>query len=193
MLNRWEESLNEKICGLDLDGVLNYYPQPWVDFINQWLDTNFTDLNEAKSSIPYQTYRDLKYEYRESGYKTSLEVRAGAVELTKMLKEKKYTILILTSRPFHDHKSLFKQTVDWLQVNDLQFDGIIFGHNKHAEILNQAPSLRFMVEDHRYYANQVANWGYKAFLMNNRYNQGDLVKGVIRIERLKEVLSYDWV
>lgn len=190
MLNRWEESLNEKVCAFDIDGVLNYYPQPWVDFLNQWLDTTFADLTEAKDSIPYSKYRELKFEYRESGYKAKLQVREGAVELTRRLKEKGYTILILTARPFHEHKSLFKQTIDWLNIGDIRYDGIIFGRDKHIQVLDRAPSTRFIIEDHRYYANLVAKWGYRTFLLDNRYNRGPLLKNVVRINKLLEVISY---
>jgi uncharacterized HAD superfamily protein len=190
LLNRWEESLNEKVCAFDIDGVLNYYPQPWVDFLNQWLDTTFADLTEAKDSIPYSKYRELKFEYRESGYKAKLQVREGAVELTRRLKEKGYTILILTARPFHEHKSLFKQTIDWLNIGDIRYDGIIFGRDKHIQVLDRAPSTRFIIEDHRYYANLVAKWGYRTFLLDNRYNRGPLLKNVVRINKLLEVISY---
>jgi uncharacterized HAD superfamily protein len=187
---RWEEMMADKTCGLDIDGVLNYYPQPWLDFLNGWLDTEFTDLNHAKKIVPYQTYRDIKWEYRESGVKAELTVRDGAKELTYKLKEKGYTILVLTSRPFDSHKGLFKQTIDWLHQSDLQYDGIIFGSNKLQEVLHKAPNLSFLIEDHRFYANMVAKWGYPVFLMDNQYNQGTLLPEVTRIKHLWEVFQY---
>ncbi len=187
---RWEESINEKICALDIDGVLNYYPQPWLDFLNDWLDEDFKDLNNAKESIPYQQYREIKWEYRESGIKSRLAVREGAVDLTHRLKDKGYTIIVLTARPFHNHKSLFKQTIDWLHHNHLKYDGLIFGENKQIEVLSKAPNLEFFIEDHRAYANQLARWGYKVFLVNNRYNTGSLLPSVIRINELKEVFNH---
>ena len=187
---RWEEMMADKVCGLDIDGVLNYYPEPWLDFLNGWLDSDFTDLNHAKSIVPYQLYRDIKWEYRESGVKRELSPRAGAKELTHELKERGYTILVLTSRPFDNHKGLFKQTIDWLHGNDLQYDGIIFGSNKLQEVIHKAPNLSFLIEDHRFYANMVAQWGYEVFLMDNQYNQGTLLSRVTRIKNLQEVLKF---
>jgi len=193
MQNRWEDEQDQKICAFDVDGVLNYYPDPWVEFINRNSAEKYRDLNDAKRNIPYQLYRDLKYEYRESGVKANLKVRAGAKETLKELKHMGYTILIITSRPFEEHKSLFKQTTDWLSKNKLPYDGIIFGKNKYVEVLTKAPNLRFLVDDHRYYANSVARWNYKAFLVDNQYNQGYLENGVYRIKDLREILDYEFV
>lgn len=191
MLNKWEEALNDKVCAFDIDGVLNYYPDPWVSFINDWLDTNFKDLNEAKNTIPYQKYRDIKYEYRESGYKSSLKIRAGASKITHRLKREGYTILNITTRPFHRHRGLFKLTTDWLNKGNVLFDGVVFGENKHIEVLSRAPNLKFMVEDHRYYANLVSQWGYRVYLLDNQYNQGSLLPNVKRIYRLEEILEHE--
>lgn len=190
MLNRWEISEKEKVCGLDIDGVLNFYPDPWVEFLNERLNASFPDLKAVKASVPYQLYKDIKYEYRESGIKENLEVRPGAAELTSILKSLGYTIMILTARPFSKHKTLFKQTANWLTKNGIKYDGIIFGEDKYIQILQYVPNLRFMVEDHRYYANLIGRWGYPVFLVDNIYNQGELDKNVHRVKDLEEVIRY---
>jgi uncharacterized HAD superfamily protein len=190
--DKWLMANSEKLCAFDIDGCLNYYPDPWVDFLNDKLGTWYTDLNEAKASISYQEYKDIKYQYRESGVKRTLPVREGARKTLQQLKKNGYTILILTSRPFDKHKSLFKQTTDWLYANKLPYDGIIFGENKYLEVLTKAPTLRFMVEDHRYYANLIAKWGYRVYLVDNKYNQGDILPNVTRIKEIGDVLDYEF-
>jgi uncharacterized HAD superfamily protein len=50
-----------------------------------------------------------------------------------------------------------------------------------------------MIEDHRYYANLVASWGYKVYLMNNQYNRGSILPGVKRIYSLEEVLDLEGI
>jgi uncharacterized HAD superfamily protein len=192
MLTKWEQSESEKVCGVDIDGVLNYYPKPWVDFVNMKLGTSFNNLKEAKSAIPYQTYKDLKFEYRECGIKRTLPVREGAPETLQLLKELGYTIIILTSRPFSEHKTLYKQTTDWLDANNIPYDGIIFGEDKYLQILSKVPNLRFMIEDHRYYANLISKWGYTVFLVTNEYNVGKIGENVIRVDNIKEVLDHVW-
>ena len=191
--DKWARDLNEKVCGVDIDGVLNYYPDTWVQFVNDKTGSHFATLTEVKATLSYKSYKDLKYEYRECGIKAELEVRAGAKELLDELKRRSYRTMILTSRPFDEHISLFKQTVSWLDKNQLQYDGIIFGENKYVEILTQVPNLRFFIDDHRYHAMQVSKWGYPAFLVNTIYNQGELNPNVHRIKELMEVLDYDFV
>lgn len=193
LFDRWSQDESTKICGLDIDGVLNLYPDPWVDYLNKQLGENFQDLNEAKEQVSYTAYKDLKWAYRESGIKATLEVRPGAKEVLERLKSMEYDILILTSRPFAQHPCLFKQTVDWLALRELPYDGIIFGDDKYVKVLTQVPNLRFLVDDHRYHAMQVARWGYNSFLVDNIYNQGDLDPKVHRIETLEEIFDYDFV
>ena len=180
----------DKVCGFDVDGVLNYYPDPWVRFLSDRLNRKFNTLNEAKNEIPYAVYKALKYDYRECGIKTTLKVRAGAKEVLDALKADEYDIIILTSRPFRTHRSLFKQTTDWLDKNGLVYDGLISGADKYARILTEVPSLKFMVEDHRAYANHIASFGFTVFLMDSKYNQGDIGETVIRVHELEEVLDY---
>lgn len=193
MLNKWAIEENQKVCAIDLDGVLNHYPDTWVEYLNGTLGTNFKDLNEAKESISYKKYKDLKWVYRESGIKSLLKPRAGAKETMEALKAQGYQILILTSRPFTQHKSLFKQTVDWLIECGFPYDGLIFSEEKYVEVITKAPNLRFLVDDHMYYCNSVARWGYHAFLVNTVYNQGKTLPLVHRITDLKEVLEHDFV
>lgn len=190
-INRWERKETEKICSLDIDGILNYYPEPWVNFLNSKLCTNFSSLNEAKDTVPYQVYKNIKYEYRESGVKATLQIRPEAVELTRVLKASGFLILIITSRPFSEHKSLHKQTTDWLANNGIQYDGIVFGLDKYIEVLQKAPNLRFLADDHRYYCNLVSRWGYQTYLLDNPYNQGALHPNCTRVYNLLEIIDYE--
>ena len=100
-----------------------------------------------------------------------------------------YHIVIITSRPVKEHPSLLKQTINWLQKNDIEFDDLIFDESKHIAVLKRYPHLCFGCEDHRYYANLIAEWGYKMYLLDNRYNQGEIHKNVTRIKSLVELLE----
>jgi len=151
--------------------------------------TKIEDLRQAKETISYQTYKDLKFKYRESGIKERLEIRPGAKELTNMLKAWGYKIVILTSRPFEDHRNLQLQTIRWLNNNQIPFDQLINGKDKYVKVMSQIPHLKFHLEDHRYYANLIGQWGYRVYLVDSEYNQGTLDENVMRINDLLEVLD----
>ncbi|MCK5013805.1 MAG: hypothetical protein KAS66_08285 [Candidatus Omnitrophica bacterium] len=191
--NEWEIMRDKKVCYLDVDGVLNSYPESWLLFLrHNWekigiLPGRITDLNQMKQKIPYQKYQDLKAEYRDSGWKENIPPSDGASALTKQLHGKGYHICIITSRPVRDHPSLYGQTTRWLNKNDILYDDIIFAQDKHIEVLSRYPSLKFGVEDHRYYANLVASYGYKMYLINNKYNQGEIHPLVTRVGTLKTI------
>ena len=191
--NKWEMEEDKKICYLDIDGVLNDYPECWLNFLKARLSSDsrntyvLKDLNRAKNNIPYQVYKDLKWEYRESGYKEDIISTPNASKVTGNLRAMGYHICIITSRPVKQHPSLFKQTVNWLNKNNIRYDDLIFDEDKHISILKRYPHLDFGVEDHRYYANLVADWGYKMYLLDNKYNQGEIHKNVTRINSLVEI------
>ena len=45
---------------VDIDGVLNYYPQTFIDFMNEVYNFDFKTLKEIKQTITYETYKKNK-------------------------------------------------------------------------------------------------------------------------------------
>ena len=208
MLHKWEIERSKKVVAVDIDGVLNNYPQTWVDFVNKKISegdrdlkrifnvrrlkrSSFRDLIDMKDHIPYNKYRELKRSYRESGIKETLPVSTGAKEFLDILHNNRYTIFIITARPFNDYPGLFRQTVNWLDKNGLYYDDIVSDDLKHVKILSAVPALNWLVDDNRYIANLVSSWGYKTYLMNNVYNKGKLAPMVKRVSSLKDILIYE--
>jgi len=191
--NKWEIENGKKVCYLDIDGVLNDYPECWLRFLREKRDRTelpnrkIVDLNYVKEHVPYQLYRNSKWEYRESGYKENIPADPNAETLCDRLKAMGFHICIITSRPIKEHPSLFKQTVRWLDKRRIEYDDLIFDEDKHIAVLKRYPHLKFGVEDHRYYANLVASWGYKMYLIDNKYNQGEIHPNVSRVYSLLEL------
>ena len=179
-----------KVCGIDLDGVILKYPDHWIDYINRNENTNFTNIYEVHKNISNKKYLDLKHEYRKSGKKVDIPLNEGACEFINRLKILGYYIVILTKRPYKQYFRLFADTKNCLDKNNIIYDALIFDSEKHKLIIKELPQLEFMVEDNRHIANEVGNWGYKVFLLDNIYNQGDLNENVVRVKSLKEILSY---
>jgi len=188
----WEVKEKEKICCFDIDGVLmSCYPQCWVDFINSKTGKEFKNLNQAKASVPYDYYRELKREYRTSGIKEMFPADPQASSVTRTLKKLGWTIIIMTARPAHKYPTLYTQTINWLKKNKIFYDSIYFEEDsKHSKILSKIPNIKFMVEDNSYIANQISKWGYKVYLMDTQYNSElDVGENVVRINNLQEVLE----
>lgn len=178
-----------KVCYLDIDGVLNLYPQCWIDYINMKLNRKIETLDEAKKVLSYRTYTDLKREYRESNYKRSLKIRKGADSFSHFLKRNGYKIVILTSRPYEEHPGLVNGTVEWLEKHHILYDELLFERNKPAAAVSKYPDLLFGVDDSKHDANLLGRWGYKMFLMDNTHNQGEIVKYVTRVFGFDEIIE----
>ena len=189
-LKKWEEKQKEKVCALDIDGVLNYYPWPWLEYLADTLRRRpFANLVQAKNEVAYQVYKNVKEAYRRSKEKANLPCRIGAYNFLATLEGLDYNIQILTKRPLRRVQGLWRLTVDWLEKSKFHYAGLISDEDKHVRVLLEFPHLKFMVEDHRYIANLVGSWGYKVYLMDNIYNQGELHPMVKRVLDFDEILK----
>lgn len=177
-----------KVCALDIDGVLNYYPDCWVRYVNICLGTKYTNINEVKSELSYKTYKRLKHDYRESAYKSNIPPNKEAVEFTHILRRAGYFVVIATARPFDEYPGLMMRTLNWLGKNKFVFNDLFNSRKKHIDIMLRYPDLSFMIEDNRAIANQISSLGKKVFLLNNEYNQGTIAKNVIRVSSFADIL-----
>lgn len=173
-------SKNEKVCAIDLDDVLNEWHEFFVSTYNRKNKTNYKTDEQIRANEDPIKYSEFKNWWRESGIKRKIPVKKGAYSLTKYLKKKRYRIVIISSRPYKEYFRIFSDTIFWLKENKIEYDDLYFEENKHLKILKHFPNLKFMIEDNRKYAEQVANAGYKVFLLSNNmwYAAG--------VERLKE-------
>ena len=186
---KWEKEQKRRICFFDLDGVLNYYPKTWLDFVNEKTGHSFKSLFTMKAKLAYDAYTSLKKEYRTCGIKEHFPPRLEAKTTLERVHKLGYYIVIISSRPIQEYPSLISQTVHWLDKHFV-YDELLFEEQKHIPVITKYPFLHFGVEDNHYYANLVAKWGYKIFLVSNRYNKGEwLHENVIRIKKLSEVLN----
>lgn len=181
--------MKTKICIFDIDGVLNYYPDCYVDFVNEQLSQKFNSLEEIKNTLCYSDYKRIKEHYRTCGIKEDLQVRENAKTILRTLKQLGYYIIILSSRPVDEYNSLIIQTTNWLKKNQLEYDYLAFGQEKHLDIIQKFGNVEFVVEDNRKFANNIAKHGYKVYLLDNKYNQGYLEENIKRIKNLQEILK----
>ena len=87
-------------------------------------------------------------------------------------------------------KSLFALTKQWLEENDIIYDALLMEDKKHLSIIAQIENAKFICEDNRYLCNVMGKFGFKVFLINSIYNQGELHSNVIRINKLNEIIEH---
>lgn len=179
---------NSKVAIFDIDGVMNYYPDCWVRFVEAIKGEKYNDLNEMKEKLSYAEYKRLKHQYRISGVKEDLKVRDGLLNLVNNLRGMGYVIVIVSSRPVVKYPELYGQSTRWLDANGIKYDNIIFTSTKQYDIIKSYPNFSFIIDDNRLIVNLVSELTNKpAFLLSNEYNAGEISKNVKRIERLDEV------
>jgi len=182
---------DKNVVGVDLDNVLCDWNSSFIKFVKQHgfvITENELNLNSFKN-LTNEKFKELKHKFRLSGLKKKLRVCDGAKELTHTLKKLKYTIIILSARPVKSYPTLFADTIEWLNNNDIKYDAVYFDDNKNNTIVKEFPGMKFFVEDTLDYANSIAKKGYKMFLLNKNYNSEGLThKNVVRVNTLFEIL-----
>ena len=183
---------DEKIIGVDIDGVLADYPKGFLNFIEKETGIKLNIVlkkyflfDEVGKIIGTEKVKELKHKFRSSGEKRNLEVINNAKEGLNYLKQQGYTIVLLSARPVKQYNRIFPDTIEWLQKNNLVYDAILWDEKKEERILKEFPKMNFMIEDVLENANKVAEENYKVFLINTSYNQGETNQNVVRIN--------DWI
>lgn len=176
---------------IDIDGVLNYYPQTNIDFVNDKLNTNYKTLFELKEALNYNTYHALKEEYRKSNYKHDAKVREGAKEFIDYLSKNDYLIFIITSRDLFKYNQL-ENTILWLKKNNIHYDYIYQSYKKDFTIFEKFGHVDIVIEDNVDNITKIQKINYNAIYINiiNEENKNNEVNNCIRINNFIELYDY---
>lgn len=131
---------------IDIDGVLNNYPETSISFFNSQLGTKFTTLEEMKTTLTFQEYKSVRKEYIRSATKHDAPLKEGAKELIDYLKQKGYLIYIVTSRQLFKENQLEK-TILWLKKHKIDYDYIYCSIKKDFTIFEKFGHVDFVIED----------------------------------------------
>jgi len=203
---RWESEMKnlspkDKVCAIDLDGVLCKYPENWIAFLNQKRGLtaerpisieDFKFVDAPLPMIPRRKYYEWKHEFRELGFESLfVDVMENASALTHELMNLGYKIIILSARPYREYKRILPDTIEWLNKNNIAYNAIYWSEKKHIHILREIPFLKFMVEDNPNIADEVASFGYRVYLLNRPYNiHSNIQNNVTRLKNLLELIPH---
>lgn len=130
---------------IDIDGVVNYYPQTILNFCRVEKGIDCKTLLELKETVPYRKYQDFKSEYRKSDYKHNADIRKNIKVLIKYFKSQGYFIIFLTARQATE--DMIQNTIKWLKKNDICFDYIYFSHKKDLQVYEKFCHTDIVIDD----------------------------------------------
>lgn len=175
----WMETLGDRLAIIDIDNVLADYVVGFGNWAVQELEAMTPMPPGARSAInvirgrqdrreflsahtvglPDITWQALKHKYRTQREKRKLPVMPGASHFLRTLRERGYSIVLLTSRPIDRYPNLYTDTLLWLQYHDLPFDAIWWAADKGERILDgdTLKRIAFAVDDDYKYIRQYAD------------------------------------
>lgn len=181
-----------KYAVIDIDGVLNYYPDTFVNFYNDYQKTSYKTMSEIKNNTSYNEYNRLKTLYRKSDYKHDAKVRDDAAELFDFLHNHGYLIYIVTSRELFKYNQLEK-TILWLQKNNLKYDYLYCSQKKDYTIFEKFKHVDLVIEDSLDNLEKIERINGEAVYFNIVNSENELLEtdaDMFRVNTLKEI---EWI
>jgi hypothetical protein len=187
-----EELRNKKIIIFDIDGVINDYPQCFVDWVNSTKSTKYESLENMKSVLDQKSYEGIKIEYRLSGAKRFQPINEDTVKTMKMLHEKGEAIVLFTNRPVSTYKVLYSDTLFWLNSNNIPFEAIYWSDCQAKEDIYKLNfDIKFIVEDNLSNAKQFNHQGHLVFLLDKDNNKDSYKSSLlVRINKAGDIMNY---
>lgn len=171
--NKKFKTLQDKeVIVFDIDGVINNYPDCFLDWVNKKMNTKLEKLNQIKQTFDLKTYQDLKAVYRTSGEKRKQPINFETMQLMQILKKNGETIVLFTNRPVAKYKVIYTDTLFWLNENQIPFEAIYWSNfQKKEDIYKLRLKIKWIVEDNLDNAKNFNHEGYTVFLLEKYYNQ----------------------
>jgi hypothetical protein len=185
---------SKEVVVFDIDGVINNFPDCFIDWVNKNKGTNFNSTEQMKDQLDLKGYQDLKTEYRLSGEKRFQPVNKDTLKLMNQLKDNGETIILFTNRPVSKYKVIYTDTLYWLHQNNIPFEAIYWSDFQRKEdVYKLRFKIKFIVEDNLENTKNFNHQGLIVFLLEKTYNQDQFYKNkhLIRINNPMELLSHD--
>jgi hypothetical protein len=151
--DRWRQEhehpeLKAPIALIDLDGVLNEFPGPFIDFVNETASRYFSTVEQMDAEEPLLK-QQMKHLYRQSGLKRTLPEKMDSKIAVEMLAAGGYTILIMSQRPYPQYSRIYGDTLYWLGAHGIPYQRLIFVPSKgHKLMLSELKDkIAFAVDD----------------------------------------------
>ena len=129
-----KKSINKKIISFDIDGILNNYPKCFVEYVNFLKKKKFKSIETLKKDLGKKNYQIIKDRYRRSNYKYNLKIENKLVNIINLI-SKKYQVIIISSRPFHKYKRMYRRTFLWIKKNNIKSFKLFYKKKKYNKTI----------------------------------------------------------
>jgi phosphoglycolate phosphatase-like HAD superfamily hydrolase len=169
------------VVALDLDGTLGDYHLHFTRFAREWTGRPMPEPEDINPGEPFHkhlglskdTYRQCKLAYRQGGMKRSMPVYPGASEMIRRFRQAGAGVWICTTRPYLRLDNIDPDTRHWLRRNHIQYDGVLYGHNKYRDLARDvgADDVVAVLDDLVAMLDQASDLGMPAYLRDQPYNR----------------------
>lgn len=180
----------KKVIVFDIDGVINTFPQCFIDWAYKRYKIKAKTNEELKRKLKIEKYEKIKEIYRTCGYKRHLPIIQDTIDTMKEL-AKNNTIILYTVRPVSKYKRIYSDTLFWLKKNKVPFDAIFWSDYHKGDIYKLNLNIKFIVEDDVRNTKMFNDEGYKVYLLDKYHNQEYSHKLMKRVKNVSEILKYE--
>lgn len=167
--------------GIDIDGTLTDIQDELIKAANifaKLLNKNVENTNEEiidktnDGNIYKKVFKfdDLELKYFLGPLQESITERAiprkDCASLIKKLHDEKNEIYIITARDYKFHKNPYKQSLEWLNKNNIQFDKLIVNAIDKGKIC-QEEKIDILIDDNINNCKNAVTHGSNAILITN--------------------------
>lgn len=172
------------VIALDIDGTIARYHDHFQWFCEtiywpgrrlrcEWDELErFGDFAEALGLDRASEYRPAKLAYRQGGLKRCIPAYGSVRHNVQFLRQSGIQVWITTTRPFNRLDNIDPDTQYWLGNNTGRVDGVIFGEDKYADLVDIVGRERILgvFDDLPENVERAAGLGLKAALRMGEHN-----------------------
>lgn len=169
------------VVALDIDGTLGDYHGHFLAFASAWVGRAMPSAEDINPGLPLHkhmhisksTYRSCKLAYRQGGLKRSMPVYDGAAELCRGIRKAGAEVWICTTRPYLRLDNIDPDTRHWLRRNKIQYDAVLYGERKYADLNRIVGSHRVVatLDDLPEMYEVAEKLGLKPWIKDQPYNR----------------------
>jgi len=127
-------------------------------------------LETLTDGRPIEEKERIKKDFRRRGGFRDLPVVEGAQEGLAELRRNGYRIAFVTARPYRQHKRLYADTVEWLRMNDIEYELLLFQRDKAEALVDYIFPARpiCFIEDREKHALEIIATGTHVLLLDRK-------------------------